>query len=156
MRHHPYYRIAIGIVLITVWIGCSVFTILTDEELFSVGLGVLPPPMTWEVFLQPWNLIHGMYPIGLVAPVLGAWGIFSSYLLFSVLDAMPHSKSFKTVLMIFIGIDSIANYQHFQTRPWLIQLLFTFMLFMVITFALSRGIVLVLGGFEEMGDRRNG
>jgi len=152
MKEHPLYRTCTGAFLVFCAFIAACFTIITDESLIQGGNGNVP--LSWDVFLQPWYLLHGQYA-GITAwSYIGAWMIFSVYLILSVIDYFSGDKTLKTVVWILVTIDGIGNFLYFKGIPTIYQMLLTGLIFFSLTYGGKKGIALFFSGLNELMSRR--
>lgn len=130
------------------------FTIVTDESLIQGGNGNVP--LSWDIIMQPWYLIHGQY-YGIMAwSVIGAWGIFNAYVLLSIIEYFQHDRTMVTVVWILVTIDGIGNFLYFKGIPLIYQCLLTGLVFFSLTYGGRKGLALLLSGLSEfMSARRS-
>jgi len=143
-----------GAFLIFVSFIAACFTLITDESLIQGGHGNVP--LSWEVFYQPWNLVNGHY-VGLQAwSIIGAWMIFASYVMLSVIDHFHGDKTMKSVVWILVTIDGIANFMYFNGLPFIYQALLSGLIFFSLVYGGKKGIALFASGFSDLARSRRG
>lgn len=154
MKEHPLYRTCAGAFLVFCAFVAACFTIITDESLIQNGNGNVP--LRWDVFMQPWYLLNGEYSGMMAWSVIGAWMIFSVYLILSVLDYFSNDRTMKTVVWILVTIDGIGNFLYFKGVPTIYQMLLTGLIFFSLTYGGKKGVALFFSGLNEMlATRRN-
>lgn len=152
MKEHPLYRVGAGLFLVFCSFIAACFTIITDESLIQNGNGNVP--LSWEVFMQPWYLIHGQYT-GIVAwSIIGAWLIFAVYLMLSVIEYFQHDRTLITIIWILVTIDGIGNFLYFKGIPMIYQMLLTGLVFFALTYGGKKGLALFFSGIREMQQAR--
>lgn len=152
MKDHPVWRLFAGLCLVGGAFASSCFTILTDESLFSGGSGHIA--MSWTVFEQPWNLLNGYYSGIMAWSIIGAWLVYTCYILLSVANSFTHDKGMSTITYILVGIDSIGNFLYFKEMPTLYAGLLTGLIFFILTYGGKHGVSLVISSFSEFQKAR--
>lgn len=148
MKEHPLYRVGTGAFLMFCAFMAACFTIITDESLIQSGNGNVP--LSWDIVMQPWNLLHGMYS-GIVAwSYIGAWMIFSVYLILSVIEYFQHDKTMLTIVWTLVTIDGIGNFLYFKSLPFVYQCLLTGLVFFSLTYGGKKGLSLFFSGVSEL------
>jgi hypothetical protein len=154
MRDHPLYRIAAGMFLVFCAFIAACFTIITDESLIQGGNGNVP--FSWVVFEQPWNLVQGMYSGVQMWAILGAWMIFSVYLMLSIIEHFSDDRIMKTVVWILVTIDGIGNFLYFRGLPTIYQMMLTGLVFFSLVYGGKKGIELIAAGLRDYTEERGG
>jgi hypothetical protein len=152
MREHALYRVAAGLFLIVCAFIAACFTIITDESLIQGGNGDVP--LSWDIVVQPWNLLHGMYSGLLAWSIIGSWMIFSVYVILSVIEYFHDDKTMQTIVWILITIDGIGNFLYFKGIPLVYQCLLTGLVFFSLTYGGKKGVSLFLSGLSEVNNSR--
>jgi hypothetical protein len=153
-KDHPFYRIGAGAFLAFVAFVAAIFTIITDESLIRGGNGNVS--LSWEVAQQPWDLINGQYSGREAWAIIGAWMIFSAYIMLSVIEHFHTDKVLKSVVWILVTIDGIANFLYFRGLPVVYQCLLSGLVFFSLVYGGRKGVFLFCSGFNEIHTMRRG
>lgn len=146
MKDHPLWKLFAGACLAGGAFAASCFTILTDESLFAGGDGNIK--MSWEVFKQPYYIFTGAYSGITLWAIIGAWLIYSCYILLSVIQTVRHDRGLVTITYILIGIDSIGNFLYFHALPTLYAGLLTGLIFFALSYGGKHGCALLASAFS--------
>lgn len=148
MKDHPLYRLGAGAFMVFTAFIAACFTIVTDESLIQGGSGNVP--LTWDIIMQPWNLIHGQYS-GIVAwSVIGAWMICNAYVILSLVDYFHQDKTLQTIVWALVTIDGIGNFLYFKGLPTVYQCLLTGLVFFSLTYGGRKGLALFCSGLSDL------
>ena len=137
-KSHPVWDAVVGSFFVGGQIVATCYTAMTDESLFGMNV-----PFTWEIMMQPVNLLHGYYVgLGLWA-VIYAWFLVSCYALLSLIDYFKHHKSIHVTVWCLILLDSFANAQYFSRYPIPVMLISTLILFFFLSYGGKIGMTLL-------------
>lgn len=146
MKDHFFWKLFAGACLAGGAFAASCFTILTDESLFAGGDGNIR--MSWEVFKQPYYIVTGAYSGIVLWSIIGAWLVYSCYILLSVIQTVRHDKGLVTITYLLIGLDSIGNFLYFHALPTLYACLLTGLIFFALSYGGKHGCALLASGLS--------
>lgn len=147
----PGFKLAIGLLLLLLWVVFSSFSILTTEDLIRGGSGAGIRP-SWITLTQLWELANGLYSGVAVVAILLAWAIFVCYIIMSVAEEINHDGTFKTICWIVILLDGYANWHYLRILPAEYQWIGTLLISAVIIFCWKKGMNLILSAVGEMAN----
>jgi hypothetical protein len=144
-KSHPVWDLVVGAFFVGGQIVATSYTVMTDENLFGVHV-----PFSWDILMQPVNLLHGMYADVTLWSVSYSWFLVSCYALLSLIDHFRHHKAIHTTVWCLIGLDSFANAQYFSQYPWAIMLISTLLLFFFLSYGGKIGMTLIANAVRNV------
>lgn len=149
----PFFRIFLGLSMLMIMAVISCFSVLTTQNLVAGGdgSGVV---LHWGVFMQPFDLMQGMYQGKQAIAIIVSWALFVLYLVFGALEVITpdnrgEDKLFKTGVYLLLFFDGVATYEYLHILPTWYQWLFTLLVPICIGFFGKKGLTLVLTAIHD-------
>jgi len=144
----PLFRLLLGLAMLMIMAVISCFSVLTTQNLVAGGdgSGVV---LHWGVFMQPFDLMQGMYTGKHAIAIIVSWALFVLYLIFGAMevitpDGRGEDKFFRTGILLLLFFDGFATYEYLHILPGWYQWLFTLLVPICIGFFGKIGLTLVL------------
>jgi len=149
----------LGALSLLMWAAASVVQIQTSEYL-ALGNANRVAGVAWAILLQPWLMITGQAPIGLVTSWVYGWVVELVTLVFAlalsvavvkISAANPHlAKWFVIFGAALILLNGWADYSSSPGGNILVQFLIALAIGGIVVVGLPLGIGLLEKGFEEL------
>jgi hypothetical protein len=137
-KSHPAWDAIVGAFFLGGQICATSYTVMTSESLLGYSV-----PFDWNILLQPWHLLTGMYTDVALWAVMYGWFLVSCYALLSLLEYFRQHKGIHTTIWILVALDSFANAQYFSHYPGPIMLISTLLLFFFLSYGGKIGATLL-------------
>lgn len=137
-KSHPAWDAIVGSFFVGGQVVATSYTVMTDESLFGMHTA-----FSWDILMQPVNLLQGMYSGTSLWAVSYSWFLVSCYALMSLIGYFKHHKAIHVTVWCLILLDSFANAQYFSQYSMPIMLISTIMLFFFLSYGGKIGMTLI-------------
>lgn len=159
LNSSPLIMFILGALVLILWLAGTVVQIQTSEYLALGNKGQVAG-VAWGILTQPWLMITGQAPIGVVTAWLYGWVVETITLVFALAlsaavmkinSVNAHIGRWFVVLgLLLIALNAWADYSSSPGDNPLVQVLIALAIGMIVTIGLPLGLGLLEHGVEEI------